>query len=127
MLMEARGIPVSEPFSISNPKNILNKVKDKLEDGGAKIADVTKDVAGKTGNIGKDIANTTAGVGKKLGSTLVNVGKGVGKIFTTVFKKILQFLTMLLRFWKIIIGVIVGVFILYVVNKGTGFFKMFTG
>ena len=130
-LFEPRSLPrptkAMECFSIPKPAELLNNGKVRVAESGGKAADITKIIANRTEGIAKNVTEKTEGFGKKVGHTFVNIGKGIGKIFSTIFKKIVEFLMMLLKFWKIIIGVIIGVFILYVVNKGTGFFKMFTG
>jgi hypothetical protein len=130
-LLEPKSLPRPtkgmECFSIPKPAELLDKAKDKVEETGGKTADITKNTIDKTGDMAKGAAKKAGGFGKKIGDTFANIGKGIGKIFSAIFKKILQFLAMLLKYWKIIVGVIIGVFILYIVSKGTGFFKMFTG
>ena len=138
LLYEAHRMNTIEPFSIKIPKpnigGILDKGKDigggivdKGKDIGKDVVDKGKDVGGKVVDVGKDIGGKVVDIGKGIGGKLVDIGKGIGKILGPAFKKLLEFLMMILKNWKIALGVVVGLFILFWVSRIAGFFKMFTG
>jgi hypothetical protein len=124
-----------EPFKISIPKpkipDFVDKVVDKTKDVGGNVVDKTKDigkdVGGKVVDIGKDIGGKVVDIGKGIGGKLVDIGKGIGKILGPAFKKLLEFLMMILKNWKLALGVVVGLFILFWVSRIAGFFRMFSG
>ena len=141
MLYEAHRMNTIEPFKISIPKPKLPDVGgivDKGKDIGGGIVDKGKDIGGgivdKGKDIGKDIADTgkniggkVADFGKNVGGKLVDIGKGIGKVFGAAFKKLLEFFMWLIKNWKIGLAVVFGLFILYIVSKISGFFRIFTG
>lgn len=113
MLYEAHRMSTIEPFNISIPKP-------KLPD----FVDKTKDKAGK---VTKDIGNKAKDGGKLIGGKLIDIGKGIGKVLGPAFKKLLEFFMMILKNWKIALGVVVALLILYIASRISGFFRMFTG
>ena len=138
MIYEAHRMNTIEPFSIgklniSKPKipDFVDKVVDKTKDVGGNVVDKTKDigkdVGGKVVDIGKDVGGKVVNIGKGIGGKLVDIGKGIGKILGPAFKKLLEFLMMILKNWKLALGVVVGLFILYVVTRISGFLRIFTG
>ena len=138
MIYEAHRMNTIEPFSIgklniSKPKipDFVDKVVDKTKDVGGNVVDKTKDigkdVGGKVVDIGKDVGGKVVDIGKGIGGKLVDIGKGIGKILGPAFKKLLEFLMMILKNWKLALGVVVGLFILYVVTRISGFLRIFTG
>lgn len=138
MLYEAHRMNTIEPFSIKIPKpnigGILDKGKDigggivdKGKDIGKDVVDKGKDVGGKVVDVGKDVGGKVVDIGKSVGGKIVDIGKGIGKILGPAFKKLLEFLMMILKNWKIALGVVVGLFILFWVSRIAGFFKMFSG
>ena len=145
MIYEAHRMNTIEPFkigkiNISKPKipDFVDKVVDKTKDVGGNVVDKTKDigkdVGGKVVDIGKDvggkvvdIGGKVVDIGKGIGGKLVDIGKGIGKILGPAFKKLLEFLMMILKNWKLALGVVVGLFILYVVTRISGFLRIFTG
>jgi hypothetical protein len=138
-----------EPFKISIPKpniggivdkgkdiggGIIDKGKDigggiidKGKDIGKDVVDKGKDVGGKVVDIGKDVGGKVVDIGKSVGGKIVDIGKGIGKILGPAFKKLLEFFMWLIKNWKIALGVVVGLFILFWVSRVAGFFRMFTG
>ena len=69
-------------------------------------------------------------LGYKIGqadSKIVEIGKGIGKVLGPAFKKLFEFLMMILKNWKIVLAVVVGLFILYWVSRIAGIFRMFSG
>lgn len=135
LLYEAHRMSTIEPFKISIPKpkipDFVDKVVDKTKDVGGNVVDKTKDigkdVGGKVVDIGKDIGGKVVDIGKGIGGKLVDIGKGIGKILGPAFKKLLEFLMMILKNWKLALGVVVGLFILFWVSRIAGFFRMFSG
>ena len=135
LLYEAHRMNTIEPFKISIPKpklpDFVDKAKDKVVDVGGNVVDKTKDigkdVGGKVVDIGKDVGGKVVDIGKSVGGKIVDIGKGIGKILGPAFKKLLEFLMMILKNWKIALGVVVGLFILYVVTRISGFLRIFTG
>ncbi len=138
MLYEAHRMNTIEPFSIKIPKpnigGIVDKGKDigggivdKGKDIGKDVVDKGKDVGGKVVDVGKDVGGKVVDIGKSVGGKIVDIGKGIGKILGPAFKKLLEFLMMILKNWKIALGVVVGLFILFWVSRIAGFFKMFSG
>ena len=138
MIYEAHRMNTIEPFkigklNISKPKipDFVDKVVDKTKDVGGNVVDKTKDigkdVGGKVVDIGKDVGGKVVDIGKGIGGKLVDIGKGIGKILGPAFKKLLEFLMMILKNWKLALGVVVGLFILYVVTRISGFLRIFTG
>lgn len=138
LLYEAHRMNTIEPFkigklNISKPKvpdfvdKVVDKTKDVGKDVGGKVVDVGKDVGGKVVDIGKDVGGTVANVAKGVGGKLVDIGKGIGKVLGPAFKKLLEFLMMILKNWKLALGVVVGLFILFWVSRVVGFFRMFSG
>ena len=141
MIYEAHRMSTIEPFKISIPKpkipDFVDKVVDKTKDVGGNVVDKTKDigkdVGGKVVDIGKDvggkvidIGGKVVNIGKGIGGKLVDIGKGIGKILGPAFKKLLEFLMMILKNWKLALGVVVGLFILFWVSRIAGFFRMFS-
>ena len=127
LLYEAHRMNTIEPFSIgklniSKPKipDFIDKAKDKVVDVGGNVVDKTKD-------IGKDVGGKVVDIGKSVGGKIVDIGKGIGKVLGPAFKKLLEFLMMILKNWKIALGVVVGLFILFWVSRIAGFFRMFSG
>ena len=123
MLYEAHRMNTIEPFkigkiNISKPKipNFIDKAKDKVVDVGGNVVDKTKDIGGKVVDIGKSV-----------GGKIVEIGKGIGKVLGPAFKKLFEFLMMILKNWKIVLAVVVGLFILYWVSRIAGIFRMFSG
>ena len=138
MIYEAHRMNTIEPFSIKIPKpnigGIVDKGKDigggivdKGKDIGKDVVDKGKDVGGKIVDVGKDVGGKVVDIGKSVGGKIVDIGKGIGKILGPAFKKLLEFLMMILKNWKIALGVVVGLFILFWVSRIAGFFKMFSG
>jgi hypothetical protein len=131
MLYEAHRMNTIEPFSIKIPKPNIGGILDKGKDIGGGIVDkgkdIGKDVGGKVVDVGKDVGGKVVDIGKSVGGKIVDIGKGIGKILGPAFKKLLEFLMMILKNWKIALGVVVGLFILFWVSRIAGFFKMFTG
>lgn len=145
MIYEAHRMNTIEPFkigklNISKPKipDFVDKVVDKTKDVGGNVVDKTKDigkdVGGKVVDIGKDvggkvvdIGGKVVDIGKGIGGKLVDIGKGIGKILGPAFKKLLEFLMMILKNWKLALGVVVGLFILFWVSRVVGFFRIFSG
>lgn len=145
MLYEAHRMNTIEPFSIgklniSKPKlpDFVDKAKDKVVDVGGNVVDKTKDigkdVVDKTKDIGgkvidktKDIGGKVVDIGKSVGGKIVEIGKGIGKVLGPAFKKLFEFLMMILKNWKIVLAVVVGLFILYWVSRIAGIFRMFSG
>ena len=138
MIYEAHRMNTIEPFSIgklniSKPKipDFVDKVVDKTKDVGGNVVDKTKDigkdVGGKVVDIGKDVGGKVVDIGKGIGGKLVDIGKGIGKILGPAFKKLLEFLMMILKNWKLALGVVVGLFILFWVSRVVGFFRIFSG
>lgn len=138
LLYEAHRMNTIEPFSIgklniSKPKlpDFVDKAKDKVVDVGGNVVDKTKDigkdVGGKVVDIGKDVGGKVVDIGKGIGGKLVDIGKGIGKILGPAFKKLLEFLMLILKNWKIALGVVIGLFILFWVSRISGFFRMFSG
>jgi len=134
MLYEAHRMNTIEPFSIgklniSKPKipNFIDKAKDKVVDVGGNVVDKTKDIGGNVIDKTKDIGGKVVDIGKSVGGKIVDIGKGIGKVLGPAFKKLLEFLMMILKNWKIALGVVVGLFILYVVTRISGFLRIFTG
>jgi hypothetical protein len=127
MLYEAHRMNTIEPFSIKIPKPNIGGIVDKGKDIGKDVVDKGKDVGGKVVDVGKDVGGKVVDIGKSVGGKIVDIGKGIGKILGPAFKKLLEFLMMILKNWKIALGVVVGLFILFWVSRIAGFFKMFTG
>ena len=138
LLYEAHRMNTIEPFkigklNISKPKipDFVDKVVDKTKDVGGNVVDKTKDigkdVGGKVVDIGKDVGGKVVDIGKGIGGKLVDIGKGIGKVLGPAFKKLLEFLMMILKNWKIVLAVVVGLFILFWVSRIAGFFRMFSG
>jgi hypothetical protein len=134
LLYEAHRMNTIEPFSIgklniSKPKlpDFVDKAKDKVVDVGGNVIDKTKDIGGNVIDKTKDIGGKVVDVGKNIGGKIVDIGKGIGKILGPAFKKLLEFLMMILKNWKIALGVVVGLFILFWVSRVVGFFRMFSG
>lgn len=138
LLYEAHRMNTIEPFkigklNISKPKipDFIDKAKDKVVDVGGNVVDKTKDigkdVGGKVVDIGKDVGGKVVDIGKSVGGKIVDIGKGIGKVLGPAFKKLLEFLMMILKNWKIALGVVVGLFILFWVSRIAGFFRMFSG
>ena len=156
MIYEAHRMNTIEPFkigklNISKPEipdfvdkvvdktkdvggNVVDKTKDIGKDVGGKVVDIGKDVGGKVVDIGKDvggkvvdIGGKVVDIGKGIGGKLVDIGKGIGKILGPAFKKLLEFLMMILKNWKLALGVVVGLFILFWVSRIAGFSRMFSG
>ena len=138
MIYEAHRMNTIEPFkigklNISKPKipDFVDKVVDKTKDVGGNVVDKTKDigkdVGGKVVDIGKDVGGKVVDIGKGIGGKLVDIGKGIGKILGPAFKKLLEFLMMILKNWKLALGVVVGLFILFWVSRVVGFFRIFSG
>jgi len=145
MIYEAHRMNTIEPFkigkiNISKPKipDFVDKVVDKTKDVGGNVVDKTKDigkdVGGKVVDIGKDVGGKVADIGGKvvdigkgIGGKLVDIGKGIGKILGPAFKKLLEFLMMILKNWKLALSIVVGIFILFWVSRIAGFFRMFSG
>jgi len=134
MLYEAHRMNTIEPFSIgklniSKPKipDFIDKAKDKVVDVGGNVVDKTKDIGGNVIDKTKDIGGKVVDIGKSVGGKIVDIGKGIGKVLGPAFKKLLEFLMMILKNWKIALGVVVGLFILYVVTRISGFLRIFTG
>lgn len=145
LLYEAHRMNTIEPFSIgklkiSKPKipDFIDKAKDKVVGVGGNVVDKTKNIGGnvidKTKDIGgkvidktKDIGGKVVDIGKSVGGKIVDIGKGIGKVLGPAFKKLLEFLMMILKNWKIVLGIVVGLFILYVITRISGFLRIFTG
>ena len=134
LLYEAHRMNTIEPFkigkiNISKPKipNFIDKAKDKVVDVGGNVVDKTKDIGGKVVDKTKDIGGKVVDIGKSVGGKIVDIGKGIGKVLGPAFKKLLEFLMMILKNWKIALGVVVGLFILFWVSRIVGFFRMFSG
>jgi len=134
MLYEAHRMNTIEPFkigklNISKPKipDFIDKAKDKVVDVGGNVVDKTKDIGGNVIDKTKDIGGKVVDIGKSVGGKIVDIGKGIGKVLGPAFKKLLEFLMMILKNWKIALGVVVGLFILYVVTRISGFLRIFTG
>ena len=134
LLYEAHRMNTIEPFSIgklniSKPKlpDFVDKAKDKVVDFGGNVVDKTKDIGKDVGGKVKDIGGKVVDIGKSVGGKIVDIGKGIGKIMGPAFKKLLEFLMMILKNWKIALGVVVGLFILFWVSRIVGFFRMFSG
>lgn len=138
MLYEAHRMNTIEPFKISIPKpnigGIVDKGKDigggivdKGKDIGKDVVDKGKDVGGKVVDVGKDIGGKVVDIGKSVGGKLVDIGKGIGKVFGAAFKKLLEIIMWLIKNWKIGLAILFGLFMLYIVSKISGFFRIFTG
>ena len=134
MLYEAHRMNTIEPFSIgklniSKPKlpDFVDKAKDKIVDVGGNVVDKTKDIGGNVIDKTKDIGGKVVDIGKNIGGKIVDIGKGIGNIIGPAFKKLLEFFMMLLKNWKVALAVVVALFILYVVTRISGFFRMFSG
>ena len=134
MIYEAHRMNTIEPFSIgklniSKPKlpDFVDKAKDNVVDVGGNVVDKTKDVGGKVVDIGKDVGGKVADIGKGIGGKIVDIGKGIGKVLGPAFKKLLEFFMMILKNWKLALGVVVGLFILFWVSRIAGVFRMFSG
>lgn len=138
IIYEAHRMNTIEPFkigklNISKPKvpDFVDKVVDKTKDVGGNVVDKTKDigkdVGGKVVDIGKDVGGKVVNISKGIGGKLVDIGKGIGKVFGPAFKKLLEFLMLILKNWKLALGVVVGLFILFWVSRVVGFFRMFSG
>jgi hypothetical protein len=110
MLLEPQRMNTYEPFSIGKP---FDKIKDIGKDVGGKVVDTGKDIGGKVVDTGKDIGGKVADVGKKVGGTLVAFGQGVGKILGPAFKKLLGFLMMIFKNWKIALSIAVTCCVCY--------------
>ena len=135
-IYEAHRMSTIEPFSISKPniggivdkgKDIGGGIADKTKDIGGNVIDKTKDIGGNVIDKTKDIGGKVVDVGKNIGGKIVDIGKGIGKVLGPAFKKLLQFFMMLLKNWKIALAVVFALFILYVVTRISGFFRIFTG
>ena len=134
LLYEAHRMNTIEHFkigkiNISKPKlpDFIDKAKDKVVDVGGNVVDKTKDIGGKVVDKTKDIGGKVVDIGKSVGGKIVDIGKGIGKVLGPAFKKLLEFLMMILKNWKIALGVVVGLFILFWVSRIVGFFRMFSG
>ena len=138
MIYEAHRMNTLEPFSIKIPKPNIGGIVDKGKDVGGGIVDQGKDigkdvvdkgkdVGGKVVDVGKDVGGKVVDIGKSVGGKIVDIGKGIGKVLGSAFKKLLEFLMMILKNWKLALGVVVGLFILYVVTRISGFLRIFTG
>lgn len=134
LLYEAHRMSTIEPFkigkiNISKPKlpDFVDKAKDKIVDVGGNVVDKTKDIGGNVIDKTKDIGGKVVDIGKNIGGKIVDIGKGIGKIIGPAFKKLLEFFMMLLKNWKLALAVVFALFILYVVTRISGFFRMFSG
>jgi hypothetical protein len=120
MLLEPQRMNTYEPFSLKTPfnkvadigkgvggkvvdtgKGVGGGVVDVGKGVGGGVVDIGKDVGGKVVDVGKGVGGKVADVGKKVGGTLVSFGKSVGKIFGPMFKKLLEFLMMIFKNWKL--------------------------
>lgn len=134
LLYEAHRMNTIEPFSIgklniSKPKlpDFIDKAKDKVVDISGNVVDKTKDISGNVIDKTKDISGKVVNISKGIGGKIVDIGKGIGKVLGPAFKKLLGFLMMILRNWKIALSIVVGLFILSVVSRISGFLRMFAG
>jgi hypothetical protein len=114
MLLEPQRMNTFEPFSITKP---FEKVKDKIVDTGKnvgdKVADTGKGAVDKVADVGKNVGGKVADVGKKVGGTVVSIGKGIGKVLGPAFKKIFEFLMMILKNWKLALCIAVSCCLCY--------------
>jgi hypothetical protein len=106
-----------EPFGLKNITNpiakVADKVGDKTKDVGGNVVDKTKDVSNKVADVSKNVGNKVVDVGKNVGGKIVDVGKGIGKILGPAFKQLLNFFMMLMKNWKLALGLVIFLVVAY--------------